>query len=857
MDAAEKRSIRTPDQRIRVFISSTLKELQPERDAVRAAVEQLHLAAVMFELGARPHPPRQLYRSYLEQSDIFIGIYWERYGWIAPGEDLSGLEDEYRLSSSLPALIYIKEPAPDREPRLADLLAGIRDDDRTSYKTFEGPDDLSRLVVSDLATLLAERFDAATLVPAAPKRPSAEIPAPYTALVGRDDERRDVLELLASPDNRIVTLVGPGGIGKSRLAIEIAFDAAASGREVAFAALEAVSTPEQALTAIARALGVRDNGEEPLERKVAAAVQDRDLLLVVDNMEHLLPAADTLVDLVTDSPRLQLLVTSRSPLRLRAERVYGIKPLTVPAEGASDADAEAAASVRLFLQRATAVRPSFHLTAANIDDVAAICRAVDGVPLAIELAAARIRALSPREVLNRLDSALTLLVSGARDLPERQLSLSRTIQWSVDLLDEQSQRAFAALAVFAGRFSLGAAEVVLKAVGIDDAVTALESLVDASLLNHSDHGGTPTFRYLSLVHAFAGSRLVGDARENATDAWMDHYRDIAREAGSALRGGGQLEWLARLELEVEDLANVERALLDRERFDDAADFAWSLYLFLWIGGYLGVVSRWMTELMRTVDAGSAKISARSRAIALYYTNAIRFWEDLAFDPVPGMRTSRDLFEQSGEPFGAALAGVSIGLGLLARPEGPDLAGAAEDLERSLAGFRGIGDTWGEAMALVMLGRIGMATGDIPGALARFEQSLALARSQDELLGVVIAQNHRGWARFLAGDIAGASDDFAEGLDRSLMLGHDEGVAYGLEGFVGLRASEGDARGAGLLLGAARALRARKGILNPGAFEFYLIPIGALRDAGLGAELDSAIDEGRTLTVDEALTHVRG
>src|SRR5690349_13454986 len=153
-------AIRTPDQRLRVFVSSTLKELEPERRAARAAIERLQLAPVMFELGARPHPPRELYRSYLAQSDIFVGLYWERYGWVAPGEEVSGLEDEYVLSAGLPGLIYLKEPAPEREPRLVALLDRIRDDDRSSYKTFADADELALLLAADIATLLAERFDA-------------------------------------------------------------------------------------------------------------------------------------------------------------------------------------------------------------------------------------------------------------------------------------------------------------------------------------------------------------------------------------------------------------------------------------------------------------------------------------------------------------------------------------------------------------------------------------------------------------------------------------------------------------------------------------------------------------------------
>ncbi|ERK69445.1 hypothetical protein N136_04235, partial [Leifsonia aquatica ATCC 14665] len=233
--------IRTPDQRLRIFVSSTLQELADERRAARHAIERLHLAPVMFELGARPHPPRELYRAYLDQSDVFLGLYWERYGWVAPEEQVSGLEDEYDLCPpDLPRLLYIKSPAPERESRLRALLDRIRDDDRAAYKYFETPKELARLVEADLATLLAERFDQSRLVlavangvggesgsrsnadsergmaasaPARSARLDAErlltpvrLPAPLTALVGRDADVAALRGMLAS-GTRLLTLV--------------------------------------------------------------------------------------------------------------------------------------------------------------------------------------------------------------------------------------------------------------------------------------------------------------------------------------------------------------------------------------------------------------------------------------------------------------------------------------------------------------------------------------------------------------------------------------------------------------------------------------------------------------------------
>ncbi|MDF2555852.1 MAG: ATPase-like protein, partial [Microbacterium sp.] len=240
------RGIRTPDQRVRVFVSSTLRELEPERAAARAAIERLHLAPVMFELGARPHPPRELYRAYLEQSDVFVGLYWQQYGWVAPGEDVSGLEDEYRLADhEMPKLIYVKQPA-QRDERLEGLMQRVRDDDTASYKPFSDADELGELLEADLATLLAERFDAGRAPGSGgfAELPTGRIPVPSTDIVGRNTDAADLLALLTGSGGvdarRLITLVGPGGIGKTRLAIEVARLARDRFDAVTFVPLEQV-----------------------------------------------------------------------------------------------------------------------------------------------------------------------------------------------------------------------------------------------------------------------------------------------------------------------------------------------------------------------------------------------------------------------------------------------------------------------------------------------------------------------------------------------------------------------------------------------------------------------------------------
>ncbi|RDV12260.1 DUF4062 domain-containing protein [Arthrobacter sp. RT-1] len=846
-------SIRTPDQRIRVFVSSTLRELEPERRAVREAVESLHLAPVMFELGARPHPPRSLYRSYLAQSDVFVGIYGGSYGWVAPGEDVSGLEDEYALSAGMPKLIYVKDGVT-REPRLDGLLDRIRNDDDASYKRYGDPQELGDLVRADLAVLLAERFDASR--PAAEEPPAqhydgGRVPAPYSAIVGRGGAIATVRELLDRPDVRLVTLVGPGGIGKSRLAIEVAAEIAKEGADVVFVMLESVRSAEFVPAAIAHELGVRDAGDGPLEDKLVTALEGRRLLLVLDNMEHVLDATAVVMKLISALPELTLLVTSRSPLRVRPERTYEVAPLEVPAEDARPTPETAAGipSVALFVERARAVRPDFGLTAANCAAVLGICRALDGVPLALELAAARIRTLTPESILQRLGTGLGLLSGGARDLPERQRTLTGTILWSVDLLPASARAALARLAVFTGPFTLAAAEALVG----EGALDALDALVESSLVSQRDVGGESVFTLLATVRSFAASLSTKEDWDAAREDHAQYFFGLAHTAAHGLRTGDQGRWLADLTLQRADLASAVGWLTSQGQWDRAAELAWSLYLYLWLGGLLGQVRLWMTRLLEEAAAGGETLSSRAEAIALYFTRAVAFWQQQDVDLVGGLTRSAQLFAESGDASGEALALVSAALARLAAPV-PDVQGAIGDLERSLDRFRAGGDRWGEAMSLVTMGRVLLVAGEGEAAASRFEESLALAGGEGEPLGIAIALHHRGWARMLQDDVDGAAQDFARGLEISAGLSHDEGIAYGLEGLVAVAARHGDVARAGELAGAAEALRQRTGLFNAAVASFHGPVVEALRSGGLGGTFDDGASRGRSLPLTEVLAN---
>ena len=858
--------IRTPDQRLRVFVSSTLRELEAERRAARSAIERLRLAPVMFELGARPHPPRDVYRAYLEQSDVFVGVYWQQYGWIAPDEEVSGLEDEYRLApGDMPKLIYVKQPA-EREEPLAALMARIRDDDTASYKSFATAEELADLLEADLATLLAERFDAsrahapspadAATPPDAAAPPDAatdRLPAAYSDMLGRDRDVATLTEWLDDDARRLITLVGPGGIGKSRLAIELARHAADQFDRVTFVVLEHLSEAGDVLPAIARELGVRDTGGRTLMERLAIARTGRRDLLVLDNFEQLMAAAPSVVTLLAELPGATVLVTSRGRLRVRGEHVFDVEPLEVPAEPvhASPDELLETAAVRLFVERAEAADPRFELTAGNADDLARICRALEGVPLAIELAAARIRALTPAAMLARLDRVLPLLATGARDVPERQRTIQATVEWSIDLLSVDARALFVRLGVFAGDFSLDAVEAVAarEPWAVDLHGTLLE-LVDGSLLRQHDHDGLPLFSMLVPVREIATARFeLGADAAAVRRAHAEHYLRLAAAVAPLLGGRTQLGALARLEAERDNLRAGFRHLISIGEVDAVADAIWRLLLYWWIRNLLPEAKAWMQGIL---DAG-VPLTDRTRAIALGFSSWVSLSQPgTVIDDAP-IEESIALFHAAGDVFSEACALTVLSIACTAASP-PDLDRAGTVQQRALD-LVADGDPTFEALFRGALGSVELFRGRADRALAIFDAVREDAVRLGDLFVESLSLTNAGWARLALGEARPAL--FARHLELSLRLGNEDGVGYALEGLAACAAVVGDVDRAGLLLGAAETARTRTGLIEQRSYVTYGPFVEQVLASERAAEFEAARERGRAMSRRGALELVLG
>jgi predicted ATPase len=821
--------IRTPDQRVRVFVSSALGELAAERQAVRDAVSRLRLVPVMFEAGSRPYPPRPVYRAYLAQSQVFVGIYWQSYGWVAPGEQVSGLEDEYELSAGLPRLIYVKSPAPDREPRLAALLARIRDTGGVSYQHFSDPAGLQQLVENDLAVLLSERFEMTRPGQAAGVGAAGALPVPATPLLGRDREAAAVVDLVVREGVRLVTLTGPGGVGKTRLMVEAArrLDPGfADG--VRFVELAAASAADLVAPAIAAGLGLSTSAGQ-LTADLQAYLRPRRLLLAVDNFEQVIGAAPLLAGLLAAAPGLVVLATSRAVLRISGEHEFPVPPLSVPPAGAAPDPGQLRgyASVALFTERARAADPGFELTDGNAGAVAEICRRLDGLPLAIELAAARVRLLPPQALASRLDERFSLLTGGARDLPQRQQTLRNTLDWSFGLLPAGEQALFARLGVFAGPFGLPAAEAVGagslaegQAGRPGPVMDTLGALVDSSLVRPDTGSGEPRFALLETIREYALDRLrEGGDWVQTHDRHAAYFLALAEPAAADLAGPGQLAWLDRLETEHDNLWAAVSWLVDHGPLEQAVHLIVVTWRFWWLRGHAAELARPGDDFV----AGSKDMPPYQHAMALTQAGFIIVANG---DPV----RARQLFEQALALFRQDSDGLAASvtmnalvlavLGYLAALR-RDYAAASRLLDQGqallqelrdddLAGYDRLQQQVTVAFVNNALGQVRLGQGDNDAAARLFTDGLAVARRAQDWNPLLVLLYDLALARQAQGELAAAAGHLQEGLALAAQVGDETSAAYYLEVLAAVAGQQDNPQRAVRLFAAARSILDARG-----------------------------------------------
>jgi predicted ATPase len=918
-------NIRTPDQKLRVFVSSTMKELSEERRAAREAITRLRLSPVLFETGARPHPPRDLYRAYLEQSDIFIGIYWEEYGWVAPGMDISGLEDEYRLAGERPRLIYVKAPAPKRQEGLQKLLNELRTQATISYRSFASADELRELIENDLSLLLTERFESVRAEP--PAMPAARfnnLPRQRRSLLGREAESERLQEYLrrTAPHDRLATITGPGGIGKSRLALHVAASLSEHFREgVVYVSLQPLNDPGLVPAAIAAALGLQESaGRGAVEESVKDFLRDKEILLLIDNFEQVIAAAPAVAELIETCPQLKILVTSRMPLRVRGEQEFPLGTLSLPTADAfgdelpgPEALLDGSAAVRLFVERARDVRPEFALNAANAAAVARICVRLDGLPLAIELAAARIRILSPQALLARLDRRLELLRGGARDLPARQQTMREAIAWSYDLLDEGDRILFRRLSTFRrginrGAFTLRSLSELCAPLGTPltphpaqpeeieiEIMDGLSSLVDKSLLYQAPSAAPdaePRFGLLGMVREFAQEALEGSGEAYAVRRQHAQiFVELARAAEPHLNAPQRGEWLTRLEHELDNLrAALEWTLGEGADPRAALEIAGSLTWFWFHRGRMSEGRRWMEAgLGRAAQAGGLQASLErgkalcgagglawaqgdyesaanylDQGVALFRAANDGYWlaRALAFRGLMALsradsqlaRTlceeSLSLSQQTGHSWNEAFAERALGDAALLEQQ---LDEARTHYARSQAIWRSLGDTWGQALVLNDVGRLASLQSKFADARAAYLEGAELLRQLDDRWGLAMILVGGGHAAMHDGDHQAARASFRESLDIWRRLGNKTGIIQCLVGLAGVLNNEGQTERAARLLGAADALYRDIGFVLDGASRLeYERQLTETKQRLSGQSFANQWQEGQRLSLDRSV-----
>lgn len=751
----------------------------------------------------------------------------------------------------------------------------LRDLGEHRLKDLQRPEHILQLVIAGLP----DTFPPLTTLDAHPNN----LPTDPTPLVGRERELEALRGLLLRADLRLVTLHGPGGAGKTRLSLRAAAELSEHFTDgVYFVALAAVRDSHLFLPVVAQTLSVRESGGQPLMEGMATALGQKRLLVVLDNLEQIAgDVAPVVADLLLKVPGLKLLVTSQALLRVRGEHVFEVPPLALPG-GKRKLSARTLArypAIQLFVERAQAIKPDFELTDASAPIVAEICARLDGLPLAIELAAARTKILPPLAILERLSAhleaggpsgRLKLLTGGARDLPERQRTLLNTLAWSHDLLTAEEQALFRRLAGFLGGWTIEAVETIGAAVGdLDlDVLDGLESLADKSLIRREEgtNEGEPRFLMLQSIREYGLERLDHSGEmEIMRQAHAEYYLALAREAELALAGPEQQRWLGRLEDDHENLRAALEWARDRRDAGLALQLAGTLGRFWVTRGYHGEGRDWLRVALALADGqspmgGEALLAADvepaiapARAKSLHRLGTIDLDLGDYARAAAHLREALDLYRALGDARGAAIA--LNGLGGTARYQG-DYAGAQALFEESLALLRAQGDDAAVPGRLMNLGQVVARQGDYARAEALFEESLGLSRQQGNTRAVVLTLESLGVLALSQGDLARAAPLCRESLSHAWQLGMKYEVSLLLNYLGEIERRQERPERAVRLFAASEALHGEIGGTLPADEQAeFARSIGQLREALGEAAFSVAWAEGQSTPAAEIISGV--
>jgi predicted ATPase/DNA-binding CsgD family transcriptional regulator len=682
--------------------------------------------------------------------------------------------------------------------------------------------------------------------------PTHNLPVETTHFIGRKSELADATRLLDT--THLLTLVGPPGTGKTRLALRIAWEMADTFRQGAyFVSLAPLSDPALVANAIAAAIGVNETRSQPLIETLKQVLYESHMLLILDNFEHLLPAATQVSELLAAAPHLKVLATSREPLHLYGEQEYAVPPLALPDPEHLDlavlADCE---STALFMQGARAVRSDFELTAENAADVAQICLRLDGLPLAIELAAARIKLLTPPTLLTRLASRLDTLRGGAQDLPARQQTLHNTIEWSYNLLDEGEKVLFARLAVFQAGCSLDAIEAVCGDELPMDVFDGVASLVDKSLIQQKEVVvGEPRFIMLETIHEYAWERLRASGGVTVMQRWhAAYFTQMAERAEPQLRTSEFAYWMERMGAEEDNLSAALEWAFEGGDVELGLRLVASLRDFWAMSGRFSQGQKWTQRALSECEAAPPHLQVRiltAAGVLLYIWSQRELQKQFFKDAIALARELDD---------GPNLAWALIFLGATYIRHADGYAEGLAASEEALAIFRDLEHKPGIVQALNLMGELRRAEGDDDGAQAVYEECLRLAGETGEVRRESMMLSNLGFIAMHREKISEAKQLFSQALTKSRQLGHDKRlIVTDVLLLAGAIAANGELERAVRLFGAADALFKPAGVgLSPSDQPEHERVLAAVRDQLDDDTFQACWDEGRTLTLEQAAAY---